>query len=294
MRNERNELIVVRQLPIIEEQLRQIKQEIETQVAAALQLACTEATVKEVKKVRAELGKGFQDLENRRKEVKKVILAPYEAFEAVYKDCVTDVFKPADDQLKAKIAEVENGIKEQKQAEVEAYFREYRDSKDIDFVEFDRTGITVTLTASKKSLKEQAKAFIDKIVEEMDLISIQERREEILVEYKQSLNVAQAITKVNNRHIAIEEERAKAEAARQIAEQKKAAAQKVEAAMPAPEVAPPSAITPPAAIPAETADSDAAERIYRVRYQISGTYDMMVALKRFLVEGGYDYVKLES
>lgn len=155
------DLIVVRQLPVIEEQLRRISQEIEARVAAALAMDCTEATVKEVKKVRTELNKGFQDLEARRKEVKKAILTPYEAFEAVYRDCVTNVFKPADDQLKAKIDEVENGLKEQKQAEVAAYFREYRDSKDIDFVEFERAGIVVTLTASKKSLKEQAKAFID-------------------------------------------------------------------------------------------------------------------------------------
>lgn len=58
-----------------------------------------------------------------------------------------------------------------------------------------------------KSLKEQAKAFIDKIVDDLNLIKTQEHKAEILVEYKQTLNVAQAITIVINRFKAIEEEK---------------------------------------------------------------------------------------
>ena len=62
-----------------------------------------------------------------------------------------------------------------------------------------------------KSLKEQAKQFIDKIVDDLKLIETQEHKAEILVEYKQTLNVAQAITTVTNRFKAIEEEKKKIE-----------------------------------------------------------------------------------
>lgn len=87
-----NNLIVVKQLPIIEDQLRQVKASVDARVAQVLALACTEATYKDVKKARAELNKEFQDLEARRREVKNAILAPYEAFEKLYKECAADAF----------------------------------------------------------------------------------------------------------------------------------------------------------------------------------------------------------
>ena len=45
------------------------------------------------------------------------------------------------------------------------YFEEYRDSLGIpaDLVSYDRAGIVVTLSASAKSLKTQAKDFLDRI-----------------------------------------------------------------------------------------------------------------------------------
>ena len=51
-------------------------------------------------------------------------MAPYDTFEAVYKECVTDVFGPADKQLAQRIAEVEDGLKQDKAAKVVAYFSE--------------------------------------------------------------------------------------------------------------------------------------------------------------------------
>ena len=58
-----------------------------------------------------------------------------------------------------------------------------------------------------KSLKEQAKYFIDKVADDLKLIETQEHKAEILVEYKQTLNVSNAITTVANRFKAIEEEK---------------------------------------------------------------------------------------
>jgi hypothetical protein len=51
----KQELIIVKQLPIIEEQLKGLSEEISKKVSKAMKLAVTEETVKEVKKVRAEL-----------------------------------------------------------------------------------------------------------------------------------------------------------------------------------------------------------------------------------------------
>ena len=62
-----NNLIVVKQLPVIEDQLRMVQESIEARVRDALALPCTEATRTAVKKERAALKKEFDMLEERRK-----------------------------------------------------------------------------------------------------------------------------------------------------------------------------------------------------------------------------------
>ena len=272
---DKKEMIAVKQLPIIVEQLQQVKEEVAAKVDFALRLVCTEDTVKDVKKVRSELNKELAEYEASRKAVKKAILTPYEQFEVVYKDCVSDTYKKADTELKRKIDSVENELKAQKAAEVKAYYDEYLQSKGIDFVTFESAHINVTLSASMKSLKEQAKAFIDKIADDLALIDTQEHKDEILYEYKQSLNVSNAITTVANRYKAIEAAKA-AEEERKAREQAAAeAAAKVEA------VAPPT--VEPIAPPVEE------EKTYTLKFIVRGTMPQLKALKEFLNNGGYDY-----
>lgn len=206
-----DDLIVIKQLPVITEQLKTIKANIESKISSVLALDCNEGTVKAIKVLRADLSKDFKTLEERRKLVKSKVLAPYEAFEKIYKECVTDIFKSADAELKKRIDEVEDEIKEEKRKEVAAYFDEYALSKGIDFVGFLDAQINVTMSASKKSLKASAKAFIDRICDDLKLIDTQEYKAEILVEYKNTLNVSNAITSVNARHEAIRYEQEKAE-----------------------------------------------------------------------------------
>ena len=271
------EIIVIKQLPVIAEQLQVIKEEVTEKVAGALSLMCTEDTVKDVKKVRADLNAEFKYWEDKRKEVKKAILSPYEQFEGIYKDCISDVFKNADIELKNKIDSVENELKEEKRKEVVDYFNEYLASKNIDFITFENANINVTLSASKKSLKEQAKAFIDRICDDLNLIDTQEHKDEILYEYKQSLNVSSAITTVVNRYKAIEE--AKAREAERIAKEQaeKEAAAKVE------KVA--ETLAPPTPLEVPTVE----EPILTVQFKVRGTKAKLKALKEFLNNGGYDY-----
>ena len=258
-----NNLIVVKQLPIIEQQLQAIKSEVTAKVETALSLVCTEDTVKEVKAVRAELNKEFKEFEDRRKEVKKSVLSPYEQFESVYKDCITDVFKKADTELKGKIDSFENELKEQKTAEVKAYFDEYLQSKGIDFVTFEKANINVTLSASMKSLKEQGKAFIDRICEDLSLIDTQDHKDEILYEYKQSLNVSNSITTVVNRHKAIEEAKAtgKPEPIQEVISEK------------------------PLEAPKEVED----DKIYPLQFTVYGTKAQLKMLKDFILRSGIRY-----
>lgn len=277
-----NEIIVVKQLPVIEQQLAQIKEQVVERVQAAMQLVCTEATVKEIKKARAELNTEFKAWEDKRKEVKTAVMSPYEQFEAVYKDCISDSYKAADKDLKQKIDEVEQELKNQKLTEVKSYFEEYLASKEIAFVTYEQAGINVTLSASLKSLKEQAKTFIDRIVSDLALIeTFTDLKAEILVEYKKSLNVSDAITGVKARAKAVQEEQARQEAE---AEKRAAEAQRVEAIKAAiPEA--------PAAVeaPTEQQAAPAPEKKFCIRFTVKGTKEQLIALKKFLNEGEYEY-----
>lgn len=274
-----NNIIQVKQLPIIVEQLHEVKAEVTAKVEQALSLVCTEDTVKDVKKVRSELNKELKDYEERRKTVKKAIMTPYEQFETVYKDCISDTYKKADTELKRKIDNVENELKEQKKAEVKGYFDEYLTATGIDFVTFENANINVTLSASMKSLKEQAKAFIDKIIDDLNVINTQEHKDDILYEYKASLNVSAAITTVTNRYKAIEAAKAREEERKAREQAEAEAAAKVESVVES--VVPPT--VEPIAPPVEE------NKTYTLKFTVRGTMPQLKALKEFLNNGGYDY-----
>ena len=215
------QLIIVKQLPIIEQHLKALKEEVSIEVATAKALVCTADTIQSVKKTKSGLAKKFKALEVMRKEVKSKVMNPYQDFEKIYKECVTDQFEDADSTLKVKIAEVEDEVKAQKKADVKAYFEEYISTTEIDFIEFERANIKVRLSNSLKSLKAEAKTFIDAIESDLILIRTQEHKADIIVEYKQSLNCSLAITTVVDRFKKIEEEKE-----RQVELQKKRDAEK--------------------------------------------------------------------
>lgn len=205
------DLIIIKQLPQIEEHLKELSIEVEQKVENAKSLICTEENVKTIKEVRADLNKEFKEVEKQRKAVKEQVLAPYMQFEEVYKQYISDKYKSADIDLKQKVDSVESELKTKKEQEVKDYFEEYKTANNIDFITYEQARINVTLSASMKSLKEQAKSFIDKAVDDLKLIETQEHKAEILVEYKQTLNISQAITSVINRFKAIEEEKKRQE-----------------------------------------------------------------------------------
>lgn len=265
-----NELIVVKQLPIIEERLKSLSGEIEQQVNQAVSLVCTEDTVKTVKVARSELNKQFNELEEQRKMVKKAVTEPYAAFEKVYKRYVTEKFNAADTALKSKIDGVESEIKSAKAKEVEDYYNEHCAAGGIDFIPFERTGIKVNLSSSIKSLKEQAKAFVEGVVADYSMILTQEYADEILVEYKRSLNAAEAVTRVIERHRAMEAaatERAKHEQETVVLKQ---AAAKVETVLP-------------------PVQAEPEPELLRLTFTVVGTREKLGELKSFMDKGGYQY-----
>lgn len=268
------DVIIVEQLPVIAEQLRSIKAEIEEITSSALSLECTEDTVKEVKKERASLNKLYAEFEARRREVKEQILAPYNEFERVYKECVREPFSYADTKLQEKIRNVEQELKRAKRDELREYYEEYRTS--IGLTErdapFEEANINVTLTATLKSLKEKAKEHLDRVQRDLAMIATLENHAEVLAEYRYTGNVTDAIANVNARKKAIEEELSRAEFIDDITNAEAIA--KVDEAL--------EAFAPP-----EVIDGD--EDIYEVTFTVRGTIAQLRALREFLVSEGLEY-----
>lgn len=274
------DLIIVKQLPQIEEHLKELSAEIDKKVENAKSLVCTEESIKTIKQVRADLNKEFKELEAQRKNVKEQILAPYMQFEEVYKTYISEKYKSADMDLKQKIDSTENELKAQKGQEIRDYFEEYKTANNIDFVNFEQANINVTLTASKKSLKEQVKKFIDEIVDDLKLIETQECKEEILVEYKQNLNVSRAIQEVANRHKLLEEEKKRQEEKlKELEEVSKLANANIPNELPS---------TAQEILTKPTAEKKQ-EEILTLNFKVRATRSKLKELKKFLEDGGYDY-----
>ena len=278
------ELIIVKQLPQIEEHLKDLSTEIDRKVENAKSLVCTEESIKTIKQIRADLNKEFKELEAQRKNVKEQILAPYMKFEEVYKTYISEKYKSADVDLKQKIDSTENELKAQKGQEIRDYFEEYKTANNIDFVNFEQANINVTLTASKKSLKEQAKKFIDEIVDDLKLVETQDCKEEILVEYKQTLNISRAIQDVANRHKLLEEEKRKQEELK--SKQLEEAQRQVEISIKEQEIATKNALDN---FVIEAPKVEEQEEILTLKFTVKGTRSKLKELKKFLEEGGYDY-----
>ena len=269
------DLIQIKQLPVIEEQLKQVSLKLDEKMKDIDKLVCTEESIQILKKKRTEFNKELKQYEIQRKDVKEKVLKPYNEFENVYKRYIADKFRNTDLILKGKIEVFEKEQKDKKEQQIKDYFEEYKTANNTDFIKYEQAKINVTLSVSMKSLKEQAKAFIDKIVDDLKLIDTQEHKTEILVEYKQTLNVSNAITSVANRFKAIEEEKKRQE------EQEKLHNFIVEQAKESDKYAEQNELQ----VPVE----EKQEEILTLNFKVKGTRTKLKLLKEFLENGGYDY-----
>lgn len=275
------QLIVIKQLPIIEEQLKNLSEEIDKKVERAMKLVVSDETVKEVKKVRAELNNEFKELETQRKYVKEKILTPYNQFEETYKEYVSIKYKTADETLKNKINEVEQEQKAKKEQEVKDYYTELCYSEKLEWLceakYYELADINITLSASLKSLKEKANQFVERVKSDLKLIDTQEHKAEIMAEYKTKLQVASAITNVNDRFKREEEEKQRLAEMQEQKEQEQKIKQEIT------EIEK----------PVETPKEETQEKLYNMIFKVYGTLEQLKKIKAFLETMKKEGVKYE-
>ena len=272
-----NEIIKITQLPVIEERLRSMQEQVEKRTSEAMSMVCTEDTVQAVKKLRAELNSEFWELEGQRKAVKKAILEPYERFDALYKSCIGDPYKQADTDLKGKIDAVQGEIRAKKEMELAEFYNEYAAAHCVDWLHFCDAGIKVLLSSSTKKLKDEARAIIDQIEADTTAIDGMDNAEEVMAEYKACRSLADAVTIVKQRHERIEAEQKAAEERKAAQEAQRAAVERVEAAAPV-------VMAPPVQAPQE-----AREREYSCVFTVKTTITKLKALKAYMDKEGIKY-----
>jgi hypothetical protein len=201
--------IVLKQAPVISHQLKVIGQSVTDRLAELNidNLVATDDTIKSLKSTRADLNKELKDYEEQRKAIKAGVNKPYLEFEALYKQEVSDKYSNGIDTLKSKIDSFEMRVKDEKKAAIESYFTELCHSEKIDYLKFDQLGLDINLSTSEKAYKEKVNEFIDKVKDDVSLISSEEFAAEIFVEYKKTLNASQSITAVRARKLAEAEEK---------------------------------------------------------------------------------------
>jgi len=271
-------LVVVKQLPLIEEKLEKAAAQIDARLSGIKDLACTEDTKAAVKKLRAELGKEFDALESVRKKIKKAVVEPYESFEAKYKSFVSEKYKSADASLKEKIDAVEGEIKRVKREELKSFFDECAEAKAVvDYASFERAFPTIGLSESLASLKKRAAEYIDDTASDIESISALDDAAELLVEYKASHNLAFALSTVRQR----KEEKARQEQLK--AEREERAKLEAEQVVKVEQYAPPEEIAPRVEAVEEPVKK------FTARFAVTDTQQRLEELKAFLIAGGYLY-----
>lgn len=201
-----NNIVKIETLPKLFYQLELIGEEIDKNLKDLDKLVCTEETKQDVKKRKQEITALKNAMETKRKDIKKQILQDYELFNDKYENEVKNKLVLAEEKLNNKISYIETQQKADKEQELREFANEHFVDKGIqDLVNFENIGLNITLSASMKSLKDQVIAFCERISSDLNVIMLQEMKDELYVEYKKCLNYSEATKRVLERQMLLKE-----------------------------------------------------------------------------------------
>lgn len=161
----------------------------------------------EIKKYRTYLNKIKSELEDKRKSIHDEIEKPYEEFNKYYSNGVKVKLQEGIDSLDNATRQIEDKQKKEKEKTLREFFQEYQTSNHLEgIVDFENVGLNITISASEKSLKEQIKAFCEKVSNDIKAIQTDDNSEEVLLEYKNNgFDYAKAKTTLAERKRKLEE-----------------------------------------------------------------------------------------
>jgi hypothetical protein len=263
------------QVPIIVENLMDMAASYQAKQDYIATLPRDDEGMKAVKSLRAEARKEFEELDEKRKEVKQKVMEPYNKAETIFKSFVTIPFNALDKACKEFSDGVEGEMKARCEEELKEYFSELCAVKGIHWLPWEKLGIKVDMATAR--LKEPKKAMetirgkVDKVCADLDTLSRMEGSGEYLAEYESCLDVSEAIRRVNFRKESqriAEENRAQREARMQ-------QSNLVREAIKASEVG--------------TVVMPQQEKRFRVTFTVTATMSMLRAMKAWLEDKKIEY-----
>ena len=276
-----NEIVKIEQMPKVFSQLEKIGEIIKKKTSDLDKLECTEANKQEVKSRRTEINNTLALLEAKKKEIKNKLLEPYNVFEAKYNEECKEKLQNASSILTEKINAIEIQQKLEKEQELREFADEYFNHYMIkDVVKFEDIGLNITLSASIKSLKEQTKAFCERISNDLKLIDLEEYKDEIVIEYLKNLDFAKSKMIVIERHRQLEEIKKREEELKAQQEQEQEIVEKVEEVVE--EIKPPVEII--------DVEAQEVEEVFTATFTVKTTKAKLKALKNFMESEEIEYV----
>lgn len=225
--------------PTADKQIEKIKwnnEEIKKEVAQKLEyyknIVYDETEIKEAKKDRASLKKFVEALENKRKEIKKQCLAPYEDFEKEEKEIVA-MFSEATSSIDSQIKNFEQARKEKKLDEIKGLFVSAEFPEWVSFEQiFDERWLNVSV--SIKNIETQINNTRKQIEKDLEMLrALPDFAFEAEQIYKRTFNVQKAITEAKTAYeLQKAKEKYEAEQKQALEEQKNQDKQPVSVSMP--------------------------------------------------------------
>jgi hypothetical protein len=262
--------------------------EIKKELAVRLQkyegLVYSEANIKEAKTDRATLNKFKDAVESRRKEIKKQVMAPYEAFEVQIKEIVAMVDEPIkaiDDQVKA----YEQIKKDEKLEAIKQFYSDkVADLRGL--VRFDKIFNPRWLNATYKEAdiqKEITDLFI-KVEDDLKVITELQSEYELQIKdtYLRNFDLTAALQEKKR----LEEQAARLAEHKRQQEEKKRQVQDTQT-----EVRPPYSVKPVGQI-VLTPGAEPENKVFVLDFRVWVTAEQLRTLKQFLVNNDIKYGKV--
>lgn len=256
----------------------ELKKEIAEKMEEYKTLVYTENTIKDAKSDRATLNKLVKAIEDERKRIKKLCMAPVEQFEAQVKEVVALINEPIR-LIDSQIKEVEEQKRKQKRKEIEALFLEigFQDFVTLEKI-WDEKWLNTSVSLAK--IEEQMKSIMYQVGTEVFTIkNLPEFSFEALDVYKETLNMNKAIqegqrlAEIQKRKVAYEEQQRQKELEK--AKQQEEAAQVTTISEQTVEEPPKEAQTAAYSI------QKSEEKLYTVEFRVETTKEKLALLKNF-------------
>ncbi|MDR2790254.1 MAG: DUF1351 domain-containing protein [Campylobacteraceae bacterium] len=266
----KNEVIVLKQAPVIEyELLDAISEEVKAKIESLNldSIEASESTLSTVKNIRSELSREFKDLEEKRKLVKETVMKPYNDFDEQYKAKISNLFNDADKKLKSKIDEVEDEILSRKIEGLKDYFLSVNKH---DFITFEDVFKDEKIIKSKtdKYYEGVINDYLAKVEADLHTIGTVSYEERVLAKYQMVKDLNRAISEVN-----LEVQREDAIRARQKEQEAAKAEVKPE----------------PIVQPKPTEPKSEPEQTFKCSFTVYGTKNQLRELKEFMNAKGLKY-----